>query len=148
MAEPQNTNGGGPSIEFVDIQEEQFARAFEVGDVSRARELYHPQVAYISPTTRLFGRPPRIEGREATLDFIQETIAACRNITYRVDERAVVPGGAAAYVRVLFDWDTTDARVRSTYVVVYRYRGGKISMQELYYDPSGPFERLGPPLDE
>jgi hypothetical protein len=33
--------------------------------------------------------------------------------------------------------------LRSTYVVIYRYRDGRIARQELYYDPSGALERLG-----
>jgi ketosteroid isomerase-like protein len=28
--------------------------------------------------------------------------------------------------------------------VIYRYRGGRIARQELYYDPSGLLERMGP----
>jgi len=131
------------SLELVDSQEERFARAFEAGDISMARDLYHPEVTYLSPTTRLFGWPARIEGVVATLEFIQLTIASCRNIQYRLDERAVLPGGTCAYTRIVFDWDTDDARLRSTYVVVYRYRDGLIGQQELYYDPSGPLDRLG-----
>lgn len=38
---------------------------------------------------------------------------------------------------------TPGTRFRSIYVVVYRYREGRIGRQELYYDPSGPLERLG-----
>ena len=34
-------------------------------------------------------------------------------------------------------------RMRSTYVVIYRYRDGRIARQELYYDPSAALERLG-----
>lgn len=132
------------TLEAIDAQEAQFARAFAQRDISLARDLYHPDVVYVSPTTRLFGRPPRIEGVEATLEFIQLTIAGCRNIAYRLDERAVLPGGDAAYTRISFDWDDSVARLRSLYVVVYRYRQGRIARQELYYDPSGPLERLGP----
>jgi len=96
----------------------------------------------VSPTTRLFGWPSRIEGIEATLEFIQLTIMGCENIRYRLDERAVLPGGQGAYTRILFDWDAGDLRLRSTYVVVYRYRDGRIGAQELYYDPSGPLETV------
>ena len=134
------------TLELVDAQETQFARAFATGDIFGARHLYCPDVVYLSPTTRLFGRPPRIEGVEETLQFIQLTIGGCRNIEYRLDERAVLPGEEAAYARILFDWDTADARLRSTYVVVYRYRDGRIGQQELYYDPSGSLEQLGDPL--
>jgi hypothetical protein len=28
--------------------------------------------------------------------------------------------------------------------VIYRYRDARIARQELYYDPSGTLERLGP----
>jgi len=45
---------------------------------------------------------------------------------------------------ILFDWDAGPDRLRSTYVVVYRYRDGKIAEQELYYDPSDRLERIGP----
>lgn len=133
------------TLDLVDAQEECLSGAFAAGDISRARRLYHPDVVYKSPTTRLFGQPPRIEGVEDTLRFIQLTISGCRNIAYRLDERAVLPSGEAAYARILFDWDTDDARLRSTYVVLYRYDGGRIGQQELYYDPNGPLERLGHP---
>lgn len=126
----------------VDAQEERFASAFAVGDIGLARDLYHPEVVYLSPTVRLFDWPARIEGVERTLEFIQLTIVRCRNITYRLDERAVLPDATSAYTRILFDWDTDEGRVRSTYVVVYRYRDEKIGQQELYYDPSGQVERL------
>jgi len=133
------------SPDFIDSQEKRFARAFAAKDIAQTRDLYHPEVVYLSPTTRLFGWPRRIEGVEATLEFIQLTIADCRNITYRLDERAVLPGGASVYARIVFDWGANDARLRSTYVVVYRYLEGRIGQQELYYDPSGRLERLGAP---
>lgn len=133
------------TLELVDAQEALFARAYAAGDIFGARRLYCPDVVYVSPTTRLFGRPPRIEGVEDTLEFIQLTISGCRNIDYRLNERAVLPGDDASYARITFDWDTDDARLRSTYVVVYRYRDGCISQQELYYDPSGALERLSGP---
>ena len=133
------------TLERIDAQEGRFARAFSVGDVTLARDLYHPDVVYLSPTTRLFGRPRRIEGVEATLEFIGLTIAGCHNIEYRLDERAVLPGGSGAYARIVFDWDSEDARLRSVYLVAYRYREGRIGQQELYYDPSGELERLGSP---
>jgi ketosteroid isomerase-like protein len=133
------------TVEFIDAQEERFSRAFAAGDISQARDLYYPDVVYLSPTVRLFDWPPVIEGIDATLEFIQLTIQNCRNISYRLDERAILPGGAAAYTRIHFDWDTEDARQRSVYVVLYRYREGLIGQQELYYDPSGQLERLGEP---
>lgn len=133
------------TLESVDAQEARFAEAFAAADVRRAADLYHPDVVYVSPTTRLFGRPRQIEGVEATLEFIELTIAGCRNIAYRCEERAVLPDTAAAYTLVAFDWDADDVRLRSRYVVVYRYRQGAIARQELYYDPSGPLERIGPP---
>ncbi len=49
--------------------------------------------------------------------------------------------GTAAYVRVLFDFELRAVRLRSTYVVVYRYLDGRIAQQELYYDPSAELER-------
>ncbi|HXW33990.1 MAG TPA: nuclear transport factor 2 family protein [Acidimicrobiales bacterium] len=130
------------NLELIDAQEALFAQAFEASDIRLARRLYHPEVVYLSPTTRLFGRPPRIEGLDATLEFIQLTIAACPNIVYRLDERAVLPDRSSAYVRIFFDWDAPEVRLRSTYVVVYRYRDGRIAQQELYYDPSGQLEHL------
>jgi ketosteroid isomerase-like protein len=133
---------GPVTLDSIDAQEARFAEAFAAADIGLTRDLYHPEVVYVSPTTRLFGRAPVIEGVEATLEFVQLTIAGCRNIVYRLDERAVLPGGEAAYTRIVFDWDDGDARLRSTYVVVYRYSQGAVARQELYYDPSGPVERL------
>lgn len=132
------------TLELVDAQEQRFATAFAAGDIERARGLYHPDVVYVSPTTRLFGRQSPIEGIDSTLEFIQLTIAGCANIEYSLEERAVLPGATAAYTKINFDWDAIDARLRSTYVVVYRYRGARIACQELYYDPSGQLERLDP----
>ena len=127
-------------------QEERFARAFAAGDLSLARALYHPDVVYVSPTVRLFGWPARIEGVERTLDFIALTIRHLEAIAYRAVEWAIVPGGQAAFVRILFDFTRAGRRLRSDYVVVYRYRDGLIAQQELYYDPSGQLEELdGPP---
>jgi ketosteroid isomerase-like protein len=129
------------TLEQIDAQEERFASAFATGDVSQARDLYHPEVVYLSPTTRLFGSTRRVEGLDATIEFIQLTIGGCHNITYRLDERAVLPGETSAYTRIVFDWDTDErSRVRSIYVVVYRYRDGLIGQQELYYDPNAPLE--------
>lgn len=133
----------GPlTLELIDAQEERFSRAFAAGDIELARDLYQPDVVYLSPTVRLFGWPSPVEGIDATLQFIQLTIDGCRNIGYALDERAVLPGGAGAYTRIRFDWDADEVRLRSTYVVVYRYRAGLIARQELYYDPSGELERV------
>jgi ketosteroid isomerase-like protein len=134
------------TLELIDAQEQRFAAAFSVGKLEMVRELYHPEVVYVSPTTRLFGWPERIEGVDATLDFIQLTIAGCSNIVYRLDERAVLPGGTGAYTRIVFDWDTERARLRSRYVVLYRYVEGRIGLQELYYDPGARPETLGDPI--
>jgi ketosteroid isomerase-like protein len=133
-----------PTLEEVDAQERRFTVAFEAGDISRAATLYRPDAVYLSPTTRLFGWPARIVGVEKALEFIQLTIAGLADIEYRVDERALIAGGGAAYVRVRFDFGMGGARLRSTYVVVYRYGVGdpRIARQELYYDPSGELERL------
>lgn len=132
------------TLEQVDAQEEVFAGAFAAGDLGSARPLYDPDVVYLSPTTRLFGWPPRIEGVERTLEFIGLTIASCARIGYRVDERAVLPDGGSAYTRIAFDWDAGPSRLRSVYVVVYRYRQGRIAQQELYYDPGADPQVLGP----
>jgi ketosteroid isomerase-like protein len=129
-----------PTLADIDRQEALFARAFAAGDLEIARPLYDPDVVYVSPTVRLFDWPRRIEGVESTLGFIALTIARCREIAYRCVDRAPVDGADAAFVRIEFDWTTEGRRLRSTYVVVYRYRAGRIARQEVYYDPSAPSE--------
>ena len=128
----------------LDRQEACFARAFAAGDLALVRPLYDPAVVYVSPTVRLFGWPARIAGVEPTLDFIARTIRNLRAIDYRAVEHAIVTGGQAAFVRVRFDFTRGGRRLRSEYVVVYRYRDGLIARQELYYDPSGALEELPP----
>jgi len=123
-------------------QEACFARAFARNDLEIARPLYHPEVVYLSPTVRLFDWPARIEGIERTLEFIALTIRAVQDITYRAVEHAIAADGASAFVRIHFDWTRDDQRLRSNYVVIYRYREGLIGQQELYYDPSGRVEVL------
>jgi ketosteroid isomerase-like protein len=125
-------------------QEEVFAWAFACADLEVARPLYHPEVVYISPTVRLFGWPARIEGVERTLQFIALTIQSCAAMTYRAVEQAILAGEESAFVRVHFDWNRGGQRLRSNYVVIYRYRDGRIGQQELYYDPGGRLEVLGP----
>lgn len=125
-------------------QEARFARAFASRDLELARRLYHPEVVYLSPTVRLFDWPPRIEGVERTLAFIALTIRSLQDIAYRAVEQAIVTGGDSAFVRVHFDWTRDGRRLRSNYVVIYRYRDGLIGQQELYYDPSGRLEQLDP----
>jgi ketosteroid isomerase-like protein len=122
------------NLEVVDEQEDVFAAAFRAGDISGASRLYQPDVVYLSPTTRLYGWPRRIEGRPRTLEFIQLTIREVANIDYALDERALIADDAA-YARIRFDFDLGPRRLTSVYVVVYRYREGLISQQELYYDP-------------
>ena len=134
----------GISEDALRAQEACFARAFADGDPEIARDLYQPDVVYVSPTVRLFDWPARIDGIERTLEFIALTIRACAAIRYEAVEQAIMPGADAAFVRVLFDWTRGAQRLRSTYVVIYRYRDGRIARQELYYDPSGALERLGP----
>ena len=133
---------GTLTLEALDAQEAIMAAAFAAGDVDATRLLYSPDVVYVSPTTRLYGWPARIEGVDATLAFIARTIEGVSDIAYAVVERAVIPPGNAGYVRVNFDFTMDGDRLRSTYVVVYRYRDGCITQQELYYDPSAA---LGPP---
>jgi ketosteroid isomerase-like protein len=133
---------GGISQDALAAQEACFARAFADRDPSIARDLYQPDVIYVSPTVRLYDWPARIEGIENTLEFIALTIRSCTEISYQALEHAIVPGGNAAFVRVQFDWTQEAQRLRSIYVVIYRYRDGRIARQELYYDPSGPLERL------
>jgi ketosteroid isomerase-like protein len=126
----------------LEAQEAAFARAFAARDLAFVRERYDPAVVYLSPTVRLFGWPPRIEGVERTLEFIALTIRHLEAIDYRAVEWAIVPGGEAAFVRIHFDFTRAGRRLRSEYVVVYRYRDWLIGQQELYYDPSGPLEAL------
>ncbi|HTY31316.1 nuclear transport factor 2 family protein [Mycobacterium sp.] len=132
----------GISEDALRAQEACFARAFAAGDPALARELYAPDVVYISPTVRLFDWPDRIDGIERTLEFIALTIRGCDDIDYEATELAITPGADAAFVRVRFDWTQGAQRVRSTYVVLYHYRDGRIARQELYYDPSGRLEAL------
>ena len=117
-------------------QERLFAVAFAEGDVEVVRELYHPDAVYLSPTVRLFDWPLRIEGVEKTLEFIDLTIASCRKIDYEAVELTCLPDGASTFVRIHFDWTSDAHRLRSNYVVLYRYREGVIARQEIYYDPS------------
>jgi ketosteroid isomerase-like protein len=133
----------GISEDTLLVQEACFARAFADGDPELARDLYQPDVVYVSPTVRLFDWPSRIDGIERTLEFIALTIRGCAAIRYEAVEHAITPSGDAAFVRVQFDWTQGAERLRSTYVVVYRHRDGRIARQELYYDPSGSLERLG-----
>ena len=134
----------GISEDALVAQEACFARAFADCDPTVARDLYQPDVVYVSPTVRLFDWPARIEGIGRTLEFIALTIRACSAIRYEAVEQAITAGGDAAFVRVQFDWTGGGERLRSTYVVIYRYCDGRIAHQELYYDPSGALERLGP----
>ncbi len=129
--------------EALAAQEACFGRAFAAGDLSIARPLYHPEVVYVSPTVRLFGWPARIEGVARTFEFIGLTVRGLEAVAYRAVEHAIVADGAAAFVRVQFDWTRGGERLRSNYVVVYRYRAALIAQQELYYDPSGRLEVLG-----
>jgi ketosteroid isomerase-like protein len=130
--------------EMLRVQEERFAEAFAAGDPGLARALYHLDVVYVSPTVRLFGWPAHIEGIERTLEFIALTVRELADVRYRAVEHAIVAGGEAAFVRIHFDWTRDGVRLRSSYVVIYRYRDGLIARQELYYDPSGQLEVLAP----
>jgi hypothetical protein len=133
------------TLEMLRRQETQFAHAFACADLELARPLYHPEVVYLSPTVRLFDWPPRIEGVDRTLEFIALTIRNLRDIDYRAVEDAIAADGCSAFVRIHFDWTSEQVRLRSNYVVIYRYREQLISQQELYYDPSGRLEVLAPP---
>jgi ketosteroid isomerase-like protein len=124
-------------------QEEAFARAFALRDLRGLRERYREDLVYLSPTVRLYDWPARIEGFDRMVEFVHRTLETCREIEYRPVELALLPDGRSAFARIHFDWDAgAKARLRSNYVVLYRYRGGRIAQQELYYDPSGPVERL------
>jgi len=126
----------------LDEQERVFARAFAAGDIELARALYHPEVVYLSPTVRLFDWPARIEGVDRTLAFIALTIRGLHDIAYRAVEQAIGSDAHSAFVRIHFDWTRERRRLRSNYVVIYRYRDDRIGQQELYYDPSGALEDL------
>jgi ketosteroid isomerase-like protein len=130
------------TAESIARQEAVFARAFAAGDLEIARPLYDPEVVYVSPTVRLFDWPRRIEGVDRTLEFIALTIARCDAIAYRCVEHATVAGEPAAFVRVHFDWTAGDRRLRSDYLVYYRWCDGRIVRQEIHYDPSAPPEVL------
>ena len=69
-----------PSIseEALLAQQARFAEAFADGDVSVTRDLYQPDVVYVSPTVRLFDWPSRIDGVDRTLEFIALTISCLR----------------------------------------------------------------------
>ena len=123
-------------------QEALFARAFAARDLEIARPLYHREVVYLSPTVRLLDWPARIEGVDRALEFISLTIRNLEAIQYQAVERAVLHAGTSAFVRIHFDWTRDGRRLRSNYVVLYRYRDGQIAQQELYYDPSGRLEEL------
>ena len=123
-------------------QERLFARAFAAENIEQARPLYHPEVVYLSPTVRLFDWPARIEGVDPTLSFIALTIRNLHSIAYRAVEQAISSSGDSAFVRIHFDWTREHHRLRSNYVVIYRYRDGRIGQQELYYDPSGRLENV------
>jgi ketosteroid isomerase-like protein len=123
-------------------QEECFARAFAAGDLALARPLYASDVVYVSPTVRLYGWPARIEGVDRTLEFIALTVRGLEDVRYRAVESALVADGDVAFVRIEFDFARAGRRLRSSYVVIYRYRGALIGRQELYYDPSGRLEEL------
>ena len=86
--------------------------------------------------------PARIEGVDRTLEFIALTIRGLQDIAYSAVEQAIVANGNSAFVRIHFDWPREGHRLRSNYVVIYRYRDGLIGQQELYYDPSGRLESL------
>jgi ketosteroid isomerase-like protein len=124
------------------LQERRFAEAFAAKDLEIARPLYDPAVVYVSPTVRLFGWPAEIDGIDRTLEFIALTIRNVQDVRYEAVETAVTAGGDAAFVRIHFDWTTGARRLRSNYVVIYRYRDGRVARQELYYDPSGRLEEL------
>jgi len=131
-----------PTPKCLSQQEMRFTRAFAQADLELARSLYHRDVVYSSPTVRLYDWPQRIEGVEKTLEFIMLTIETCQDIHYEAVEQACLPDGSSAFVRVHFDWSLGERRLRSNYVVLYRYRDGVIAQQELYYDPSGVVEVL------
>ena len=91
----------GITEEALLAQEACFARAFAAGDPGIARELYQPDVVYVSPTVRLFDWPARIDGIERTLEFIALTIHACPDIRYEAEEYAEQDNNAAQAIAFL-----------------------------------------------
>ena len=130
------------TLDELSKQETCFSQAFAAGDLELARGLYHREVVYLSPTVRLYDWPQRIEGVDKTLEFIALTIETCRDIRYEAVELACLPDGTSGFVRIHFDWTMAEQRLRSNYVVLYRYRDDAIAQQEIYYDPSGGVEVL------
>lgn len=127
-------------------QEQAFARAFAARDLRGLGGYYRDDVVYLSPSVRLYDWPTRIEGFERMLEFVHLTLTTCSEIEYRPVELALLPDGRSAFARIHFDWDFEGRmRLRSNYVVLFRYREGPIAQQELYYDPSGQVERVGGP---
>ena len=121
-------------------QERIFAAAFAANDLEIARPLYDPGVVYVSPTTRLYAWPRRIEGIERTLEFIALTVSRTENVVYRPIDVAITDGGKSAFVHVDFEWGPPNGRLRCLYVVLYHYRGGRIVEQRIYYDPTSGTE--------
>jgi ketosteroid isomerase-like protein len=135
---------GAPDERGLRAQEEAFARAFAARDLHGLGGYYRDDVVYLSPTVRLYDWPARIQGFARMVEFVHLTLASCSEIEYRPIELALLPDGRSAFARIHFDWDADGKlRLRSSYVVLYRYREGRIAQQELYYDPSGRVERLG-----
>jgi len=97
---------GGISEDALLAQEACFARAFESGDPSVARDLYQPDVVYVSPTVRLFDWPERIDGAEGTLEFIALTIRACEAIRYA----AVEPSSSVPGARDIVEYDSASGQ--------------------------------------
>src|SRR5579862_23608 len=105
--------------------------------------------AAVSPRSRV-SQPDRAalrlasadRGVDRTLAFIALTIRGLHRIAYRAVEHAISSSGDSAFVRIHFDWTREGQRLRSNYVVIYRYRDGRIGQQELYYDPSGRIEDI------
>ena len=109
----------------VDAQEERFAAAFAAGDISVAQSTVRARRRLHQPhdtALRMAGAHRR--GRAARSNSSSSTITGLSDISYAVDERALIADDAGAYVRVRFDFDMRGERLRSTYVVVYRYRDG------------------------
>ncbi|MEE8581460.1 MAG: hypothetical protein V3T33_07710 [Myxococcota bacterium] len=87
-----------------------------------------------SPPTRVCWRPGQSSAPTGT--------PRPPSLRYEAVEQACRPDGHSAFVRIHFDWGTEKVRLRSNYVVIYRFRDRLIVGQELYYDPSGQLERL------
>ena len=127
----------GISEEALLAQEACFARAFAGGDPAIARDLYQPDVVYVSPTVRLFDWPHPNRRHRAHARVHRTHHPWLHGHPLRGGRACHRPRRGRRVRARAVRLDPGEHRLRSTYVVIYRYRDGLIARQELYYDPSG-----------